>query len=123
MARILLIDDDDALRGTMRRVLERAGHDVMEAGDGKGGLVLFHRHGADVVVTDLIMPEQEGIETILQLKEESPGTRVLAVSGGGLVDPVGPLADAEMFGADATLAKPFGVEELQDAVARLLEGS
>ena len=120
MATVLLIDDDDALRGTMRRILERAGHEVLEAADGREGVALFRRRGADVVVTDLIMPEQEGIETILQLKEEFPSARVLAVSGGGVVGPGGPLGDAALFGADATLAKPFGVADFQSAVERLL---
>lgn len=122
MATILIIDDDEALRGTMRRILERKGHDVLEAGDGREGMALFRERGPDVVITDLIMPEQEGIETILQLKEEHAGARVLAVSGGGRVGPGGPLSDAVELGADASLAKPFSVEQLQQAVERLLAG-
>lgn len=120
MATILIIDDDEALRGTMRRILERRGHDVLEAGDGREGMALFRARGPDVVVTDLIMPGQEGIETILQIREEYPGARVLAVSGGGSVAPGGPLSDAVEFGADASLAKPFSIEQLQQAVERLL---
>lgn len=121
MANILIIDDDAALRGTMRKILERAGHRVREAPDGARGIMLYREEAADVVVTDLIMPEKEGIETIIELREEYPGVRILAVSGGGSIDPGGPLTDATYLGADAALAKPFTVEELQDAVARLLE--
>lgn len=122
MATILIIDDDEALRGTMRRILERQGHGVLEAGDGREGMALFRERDPDVVITDLIMPGQEGIETILQLRTEYPGARVLAVSGGGRVAPGGPLSDAVEFGADASLAKPFSVEQLQQAVERLLAG-
>ena len=120
MASILIIDDDDALRHTMRKILERAGHRVREAADGARGLTLFRQEASDVVVTDLIMPEKEGIETIIELREGYPWVKILAVSGGGSVDPDGPLTDARYLGADATLPKPFSVEDLQDAVARLL---
>ena len=121
MANILIIDDDDARRRAMRRILERAGHSVREAPDGARGLALYREEAADVVVTDLIMPEKEGIETIIELREAYPGVRILAVSGGGTVDPDGPLTDARFLGADAALPKPFSVEDLQAAVARLLE--
>lgn len=120
MARVLIIDDDVALRTTMRKILERAGHEVIEAGDGHEGLARFREEGADVVVTDLIMPEKEGIETILELREEARDVRILAVSGGGSMEPGVRLFDATALGADASLAKPFTIEQLREAVAALL---
>ena len=120
MANILIIDDDDALRRIMRRILERAGHEVREAADGELGLALHRERAADVVVTDLIMPQKEGIETIMELREGDPDVKILAVSGGGVVDPEGPLTDARYLGADASLSKPFSVEDLQEAVSQLL---
>ena len=119
---ILIIDDDDALRATMRKILERAGHEVRDAGDGDRGLRIFREDGADLVITDIIMPEKEGIETIQELREEDPDLPILAVSGGGRADPAEPLTDARLLGADETLAKPFTVEELQETVARMLQG-
>ncbi len=121
MARILIIDDDEALRGTMRKILEMDGHRIQEAQDGEVGLRLFRESPVDLVVTDILMPEKEGIETILELRELSPDLRILAVSGGMELDRTGPLADAEALGADSSLPKPFSVDELQEAVRSLLE--
>lgn len=121
MADILIIDDDDALRGTMRKILERNGHDVREASDGLKGVDRIRERVPDLVVLDLIMPEKEGIETIMELREEYPELRILAVSGGGSVlGAGGALEDAMLFGADASLAKPFTVDALRGAVEELL---
>ena len=120
MAKILLIDDDTALRKTMKKILTLGGHVSDEAEDGVAGLNLFRKGAYDLVVTDLLMPEKEGIETIIELREEQPGIKILAVSGGLSVDKEGPLADAEALGADASLPKPFSVEELLSAVNDLL---
>ncbi|MEX2530680.1 MAG: response regulator [Gemmatimonadota bacterium] len=120
MARILVIDDDPALRRTVRKILERGGHEVEEAENGLTGLRVVEKGPPDLVVTDLVMPEKEGIETILELQERFPEVGVLAVSGAGGVDPTGPLMDAQLFGAHATLSKPFEIQELLDAVERVL---
>lgn len=122
MAGILIIDDDADLRALVRSALERAGHSVRGAADGGEGIRMFREIPADLVITDLIMPGKEGIETIRDLKEEFPGVRILAVSGGGSVSPAGLLTDATLFGADAALAKPFEIAELREAVVRLLAG-
>jgi DNA-binding response OmpR family regulator len=122
MARILIIDDDAALRRTMGKILERMGHSVEEAEDGAMGLSLFRKGGHDLVVTDLLMPEKEGIETIMELRAEAPGVKILAVSGGMSLDRTGLLEDAEALGADASLPKPFGVEAFTAAVDELLRG-
>ncbi len=120
MARILIIDDDAALRRTMRKIVERMGHVAREAENGAIGLRLFREGEYELVVTDLLMPEKEGIETILELREEGREVRILAVSGGMALDREGPLEDAEALGADASLPKPFSVEEFTAAVERLL---
>ena len=123
MGRILVIDDDHAMRGTIRRILERDGHEVTEAPNGRRGLEIFRAEGADVVVTDLIMPEKEGIETIIELRAESDDVRILAVSGGEWVSAgEGRLLDAETLGANASLAKPFTVDQLRETVAALIRG-
>jgi DNA-binding response OmpR family regulator len=122
MSRILVIDDDNAMRGTIRKILEREGHEVLDAPNGKLGLQIFRDGGADVVLTDLIMPEKEGIETIIELRQESEDVRILAMSGGEWVSAgEGRLADAEVLGADMSLAKPFTVDQLRAAVASLLK--
>jgi len=120
VGRILVIDDDPAMRGSMRRILERDGHDVREAGDGAEGLRLFRAEPADVVVTDVLMPGKEGMETIVELLEEAPDVRILVVSGGGTMLGESTLSDAQALGADASLAKPFTVDQLRSAVAVLL---
>lgn len=120
MARILVIDDDQAIRGTIRKILERSGHEVREAEDGVEGLKLFREDRPDLVVTDLVMPRKEGIETIIEIRAECPDVRILAVSGAETSVPAGRLFDAEALGADASLAKPFTVDQLRKAVAALL---
>jgi len=123
LAHILIIEDDDALREIIRKILVMAGHTVVQAEEGEEGLRIFREGSVDLVVTDIIMPGKEGIETILELREASPDLPILAVSGGTSVDRDGPLIDAEAFGASACLAKPFGVSEFRNAVERLLEES
>jgi CheY-like chemotaxis protein len=120
MARILIIDDDDALRRTLRKMLQGMGHEIMEASGGQEGVELFRADGADLVISDLIMPNQDGIETIIALREEQPDLKILAVSGAGRTDPGERLTDAMLLGADASLLKPFKMPELRETVARLL---
>jgi DNA-binding response OmpR family regulator len=122
MANILLIDDDPALRQTMKKIMALAGHTVDEADDGSVGLDLFRERHYDLVVTDILMPEKEGIETIIELREANQAVKILAVSGGMTLDPTGHLEDAEALGADASLPKPFTVEEFTEAVEGLLKG-
>lgn len=122
MADIIIIDDEPALRTTMRKILERSDHTIREAGDGEEGLRLFRERSADLVITDIFMPEKEGMETIQELREETADVKILAVSGGATMGPSGPLGDAELFGADGSLAKPFTVDELQEKVAEVLGG-
>lgn len=121
MSYILLIDDDDAMRGMVRRALERDGHRVVEAIDGAEGMRQFRREHAELVITDIVMPNQEGIETILTLRQEAPACRIIAMSGGGRgIDKQDVLLSAEMLGVECTLAKPFPLADLRSAVRRLL---
>ncbi|MBP6508548.1 MAG: response regulator [Opitutaceae bacterium] len=119
MAHLLLIDDDKSLREILAMTLEQAGHVVREAKDGRDGVMQFRREPADVVITDLIMPGQEGIETIVALRKERPKLPIIAMSGGVEHSPVY-LGLAKKLGAQRTLAKPFSGEELLKAIDEVL---
>jgi len=120
MARIIVIDDNDAARVTMRRVLEKAGHQVLEASDGDAGLKLLAETGVTLVITDIFMPGQDGIATLRRIKKEFPGVRVIAVSGGDATGRIDLRKDAELLGAARTLRKPFAPAELRRAVDETL---
>lgn len=110
--RILLIDDDAMLRQTIRRMLGSAGHEVVEAENGRVGLDAFRKQKVDAVVTDIIMPQKEGIETIRDLRVLNPQVRIVAMSGGGRTHQMDFLSIAAKLGADTTLTKPFRKEAL-----------
>jgi DNA-binding response OmpR family regulator len=110
--RILVIDDEPALRELIRRMLEPAGHQVIEAPDGKAGMKAFKAQQFDVVVTDVVMPEKEGIETIMEMRRLNQTMRIVAISGGGRIKNMDFLKLARGLGADATLPKPFRKDEL-----------
>lgn len=117
--RILLIDDSDSVRTLTRIILERGGHEVVEADGGREGLLLYPVSGADVVVTDLFMPGTDGVEVICGIRRECPDARVIAVSGGGCDGGLDMLPMARMLGADAILDKPFKPAEMLAAVERV----
>jgi DNA-binding NtrC family response regulator len=120
MKRLLLIDDDEAFRRILAETLERAGYEVLNAENGAVALKLFQAQPVDLVITDLIMPEKEGIETMLELHKLQPALKVIVMSGGGRVDASDYLPIARQLGAARTLAKPFRSQEILDAVAELL---
>ena len=120
MARILVIDDDDQIRNALRQVLELEGNEVLTARSGKEGLRLFEEYTVDLIVTDIVMPEKEGLETIMELRKTHPDVKIIAISGGGHVQPESYLRMAKQLGASRTLAKPFQREELLAAVRELL---
>jgi DNA-binding response OmpR family regulator len=125
VAKILIIDDDPGMRRTVSRILARAGHEVIEASDGEEGMDSFRKNHPDIVVTDIIMPKKEGIETILDLRREHPSTLILAISGGatntsGPLVPLDYLGLAESLGADGVLAKPFRAAALLQEIDKLL---
>jgi len=104
----------------MRRVLEKAGHEVLEASDGEAGLKLLAETGVTLVITDIFMPGQDGIVTLRRIKKEFPGVRVIAVSGGDATGRIDLREDAELLGAARTLRKPFSPGELRRAVEETL---
>lgn len=122
MARILVIDDDDTIRLSVRMALEDAEHSVDEASDGAAGMARLKVQPADLVVTDIFMPEKEGLETIDEIRHYYPDMKIIAISGGGRMEPQDYLEIARQLGADRTLLKPFDIQLLVDTVAELLKG-
>lgn len=121
MARILVIDDDNDVREMVKSILVRAGHEVAEALNGRDGVRMFKEAPAKLVVTDIFMPEQEGLETIRELRMLYPGIKILAMSGGiWAMDRTATLGVAKKIGADRTIPKPIAKAELLAAVTDLL---
>lgn len=120
MARILVVDDDPNIRQMLRSMLEREGYDVEAAANGRECLEFFRSAPAELVITDIIMPEQEGIETIRQLRADYPNCKIIAISGGGRIGPSDYLSMAKLLGATHTLAKPFDRAQLILAVRESL---
>lgn len=120
---VLLIDDDLDFLLTTSRLLRRAGYEVLSAGSGRQGLKIFARRPADVVITDILMPDIEGMATILELRRQRPLPKILAVSGGGYYGRLQYLDWAKALGADAVLAKPFRISELLAAMRELMAGA
>ena len=119
-SRILIIEDDSLQRELLGKALTVAGFDTDLAGDGEEGLTLFLRNKHGLVVTDIIMPEREGLETIRAIKKHDANTIVIAMSGGGRIGSGAFLDLAAALGADITLAKPFRPSALVEAVRTLL---
>ena len=120
MARILVIDDDDQIRRVLRRALVMEGHQVLEASDGKEALRLHQATPAELVITDIFMPEKDGLEVLMALRRDTPGIKVIAMSGGGSRWQMAPLEAAEPLGAFVSLSKPFELAAMIEAVRRAL---
>lgn len=120
MATILVTDDEALIRLTIRKMLEKEGHRVLEACDGKQAEAVTAEVKIDLLITDIIMPEQEGIETIMAIRKTQSELPILAMSGGGRNANLDYLVTAELLGANATLCKPFGKDALIQAVNALL---
>lgn len=121
MATVLIIDDEPGMRAIMRRALEHAGHAVVAASNGAEGLKRISEAPIDIVVTDLLMPELDGIELIFNLRKTRPNLRVIAISGGGQLPPDGYLKIAQRGGARRILIKPFELRELLIAIEEELK--
>ena len=121
MPRILIIDDEAMIRNLLVQILEREGYETITASGGKDGIKIHRENPADLVITDLLMPEKDGIETIMELRRDSRDVKILAMSGGGKIDPETYLQIAKTMGAIETLAKPFDLRELLKTVQELLE--
>ncbi len=122
MARILVVDDEEPVRELMTLVLQLEEHDVTQAADGNGCLAALARDTFDLVLTDLVMPDKEGIETIMEIRKMYPDQKIVAMSGGGRGSAGDYLDLAAHLGASRTLEKPFSNEQLLDAVLEVLAG-
>jgi CheY-like chemotaxis protein len=120
MARILIVDDEPDILVILDRMLRKMSHETVLAANGKEAVQRLNEGAVDLVITDLIMPESEGIETIAQVRKRWPSLKIIAMSGGGRQSPTPYLAVAGRLGADATLAKPFDRAELAEAVRSVL---
>ena len=130
MASILIIDDEEDIRDALQMVLERAGYEVRVASNGNEAIELQREAPAQLVITDIIMPEKDGVHTIKELSREFPGVRIIAISGGGGVEPLAYkpgaitttayLAAAKEVGADRVFTKPFDRKDLIQTVDELL---
>ena len=121
MASILAIDDNDLALEAIKIILEENGHTVTTAQSGDIGLEIISKQSFDLVITDLIMPGKEGMETLQEIKRDYPGTKVIVVSGGGRSSPDMYLETAKGLGADATLGKPFEAKELLTTIKNILK--
>jgi DNA-binding NtrC family response regulator len=122
MARILIIDDESQIRSMLRLMLERVGYEVIEAADGMEGIRQYRDNPADLIITDLIMPNKDGIGMIIELKKEFPQVKIIAMSGGGVNRPEGYLDGAKKLGATRTLTKPIDRDKMINAVKETLKG-
>ena len=116
MAKVLVIDDDAAVLGSIAAIMERVGHEVVQAEDGLAGIQALEDFDPDLVITDINMPEMDGIEVIMGLLQSRPELPIIAISGGGRVDKGSLLEDAAACGAGKTLRTPFELAELVEAV-------
>ena len=121
MAVILIIEDDEQTRTLLRMMMEREGYEVIEASEGKEALDRFRESSVDVVITDILMPGRDGIETIRDLRRESPEIKIIAISGGGRDGALDFLPVAKQLGADRTFQKPTPRAALVGAFREMLD--
>jgi CheY-like chemotaxis protein len=119
MKRILVIDDEPTALEVLRRILEMEGYEVLQAANGKEGIAAFRQNPCDLVITDMVMPVKDGLQTILELRNEVPDLPVIAISGGGTISKERYLAVAGYLDNVITIAKPFTVDEVSGAVVKL----
>jgi CheY-like chemotaxis protein len=123
MPRILLVDDDDQVRTMLRVTLERAGYEITEANNGYKALGVLRSSGVpDLIITDIVMPDMEGLEMIRQIRKDLPDVKIIAISGGGRISPDNYLNYARSFGAAFGLTKPVDRQELLDTIEKTLQG-
>ncbi|MCP4341447.1 MAG: response regulator [Desulfobulbaceae bacterium] len=119
--RILVIDDEPTALDLLRRILEMKGYDVLVATNGLEGVKLFLQQPCDLVITDMVMPVKDGLQTILDLRSHAPDLPVIAISGGGTISKERYLAVAGYLDRVITIAKPFAIEDITEAVSNLLQ--
>jgi len=121
MAAILMIDDDQLTREAITSVLRTAGHNVRDTHDGRRAVNMHREEPAQLVITDILMPEFDGIELIRQLRKADPAVKIVAISGGGWAEPEKFLTMAQRLGADATLSKPFEWDQFLQTITALTQ--
>jgi CheY-like chemotaxis protein len=118
--RIMVVDDDAAIRRSLHTLLSRSGYQVLEAADGSEAVRLWRNGGADLVITDLHMPNKDGIQTIVELLTHTPGVPIIAMSGGGQTKRLDLLGNVTLLGSVFTIEKPFTLTEMLNVVSRAL---
>ncbi len=121
MKKIIIIEDDYAIRETLKELLEISGYEVMVINNGSELEKNVSEFMPDLLITDIIMPDKDGIEVIIETKKSFPNIVLIAISGGGRIDSESYLNTAKYLGADATLKKPFTHEELLDLIKNLID--
>jgi DNA-binding NtrC family response regulator len=120
MAKILLVEDDDLVRDMLTQVLQRAAHEVISVENGEIAAQYLQRHEPDMMITDIIMPKKSGISLISEVKNRHPAMEIIAISGGGRLDPMGYLDLSETLGASVSFEKPIDNTALLMAIDLLL---
>lgn len=121
MAKILVVDDEEPIRTLIAKIVSKDGHEVMEADNGAHACSAYETADIDLIITDLVMPEKNGIEMIIQLKRSHPGVKVIAISGGsGFSGQIDLLSVAQLLGAKHIIKKPFTVDDIRNAVDDML---
>ena len=121
MAKILVLDDEPSILLMIKKMLEKAGHEVDIALNGREGMLLFEKNKPDLLISDIIMPEKEGLETIFELRRLYPDLKIIAISGGGRIGPDVYLPGAKLLGANMVFQKPLNQKEFVNAVNQLLK--
>jgi CheY-like chemotaxis protein len=122
MAKILVIDDDESVRSMLTRVLTSSGHEIQTAINGSKVAQIMESFAPELVITDIIMPEADGLETIRELRSGFPQVHIIAISGGGLSIELDHLPIARMLGAELTLKKPIDNDKLREAIDSVVGG-
>jgi DNA-binding NtrC family response regulator len=121
MAKILVVDDDPQIIRMLEKLLKKEGHEVFSACDGMEAKDRWDENSPDLLITDIVMPQKEGLDLILEVQRERPDLKVIAISGGDRIEPEYYLELAQIIGAYKTLVKPFNPKDLLKAVNELLE--
>ncbi|MBC8315072.1 MAG: response regulator [Bacteroidales bacterium] len=119
MKKVLIIDDDKVFRTSLTKMLVKAGYATVTASEGEEGLTLFKEGAIDLVITDIIMPRMEGIETIVELRKLQSDLKIIAISGGGKLPPEKHLQNAKALKVNAVLKKPFSFKQLEAILSTL----
>lgn len=121
MAKILIVDDEEQLRDVLKTVLQDEGHEVVEADNGNAAMEQFRQTPTELIITDIVMPDKEGLETIIDFRRTYPHVKIIAMSGGGRTSPQDYLDMAKKLGAAEVIAKPFSIDDFLKCVEMVLK--